>query len=403
MTKQQTNYKQTEISEIPRNWKETTLGGIATFHYGKGLPQKTRVDGSIPVFGSSGVTGYHNQSLVKEPGYIIGREGSIGTVYYSQKPFFPIDTVYYATESDINCDFNYFYYLLRHLKLNELNSDSAVPGLNIETAYSQKVYLPKSIAEQQEIASILSSLDDKIELNRRMNKTLEEIGKALFRQWFVDFEFPDENGIPYKSSGGEMIDSELGEIPKGWEVRSLDMVAYYLNGLACQKYPPENEKDALPVIKIAELRKGFSESSDSASRKVDDKYHIKNGDVLFSWSGSLEVCLWPYGEGILNQHLFKVTSEEYPKWFYYFWILYHLDEFRIIASGKATTMGHIQRKHLTNAKVLVPNGASLENMSLIMTPVVSKLVKNSYEISKLQNIRDSLLPRLMSGKLRVKN
>lgn len=257
------------------------------------------------------------------------------------------------------------------------------------------------IDEQKKIAFILSSLDDKIELNRKMNQTLEEMGKALFKHWFVGFEFPNNEGRPYKSNGGKMVDSEFGEIPKGWEVESLDEIAIFLNGLACQKYPPTDKTDSLPVIKIAELRRGFTESSDKASSKVEEKYHVSNGDVLFSWSGSLEVCLWPCGTGILNQHLFKVTSENFPKWFYYLWILEYLSEFRTIASGKATTMGHIQRKHLTNAKVLVPDESSFDLMSLVMTPVIEKIVTNNQEINSLQSTRDSLLPRLMSGRLRV--
>ncbi len=388
-------------SKVPNNWKATTLKNIVTLNYGKGLPKKRRKKGDVPVYGSSGLTGYHNKPLVNEEGYIVGRKGCVGTIYYSETPFFPIDTVYYSTKSDINCHFDFFYYLFQNLKLERLNSDSAVPGLNRNAAYAQKLLVPEKLGEQKEIASILSSLDDKIELNRKMNQTLEEIGKTLFRQWFVDFEFPNDEGKPYKTSGGEMVDSELGEIPKGWEVKSLDEIATYLNGLACQKYPPENEKDALPVIKIAELRKGFTESSDFASRKADYKYHVENGDVLFSWCGSLEVCLWPYGKGILNQHLFKVSSEKYPKWFYYLWTLHHLDEFRTIASGKATTMGHIQRKHLANAKALVPGKDALDSMSLTMTPVINKLVKNNYEVNKLQSLRDSLLPRLISGRIRI--
>jgi len=299
-------------------------------------------------------------------------------------------------------------YLKYYLKTNSIAkrvkenyvSGAVIPRIILKDFEKIQIGKP-SVYEQQQIASILSSLDDKIELNRKMNKTLEEIGMALFKRWFVDFEFPNENGEPYKSSGGEMVESELGEMPKGWQIKSLDQIAEYLNGVACQKYPPLNDIDSLPVIKIAELKGGFSENSNRASSKVDEKYHIKSGDVLFSWSGSLEVCLWPYGEGILNQHLFKVSSEYYPKWFYYFWTLEHLSHFRIIAASKATTMGHIQRKHLSDALTVVPTEDILIRLSPIIDKILEKIIVNNKEIMNLSNVRDSILPRLMSGKIRV--
>ena len=396
------NYKQTEIGEIPEDWQVTTLGGTATLNYGKSLPEMSRSEGGVPVYGSSGVTGYHSQALVQNEGYIIGRKGTIGTVHYSPEPFYPIDTTYYVTKDDINCDFKYFYYLLKYLNLNKLNFDSAVPGLNRGVAYRQKYAAPKTISEQQQIASILSSLDDKIELNRKMNKTLEEVGKALFKRWFVDFEFPNDDGKPYKSSGGEMVDSELGEIPEGWEVKPLDAIATFLNGVACQKYPPKDE-DGLPVIKIGELHNGITENSDRASSSIASEYIIEDGDVLFSWSGCLEIVLWAGGRGVLNQHLFKVSSESYPKWFYYHWTLRYLPFFREIASNKVTTMGHIQRSHLTESLVLVPHQKTLMKMDLVMAALLNNIIANSIGIKSLAQIRDSLLPRLMSGKLRVKD
>ncbi len=303
-----------------------------------------------------------------------------------------------------NADF-LFYFTANQDFVNMTSSGSTgtkMPRANWDQIKNSQWAIPQP-DEQQQIASILSSLDDKIELNRKMNKTLEEMGKALFKRWFVDFEFPDENGKPYKSSGGEMVESELGMMPKGWKILSLDEIADFLNGLACQKYPPIDDEDALPVIKIADLRGGFTSNSDYASSLVDEKYHIQNGDVLFSWSGSLEICLWPYGEGILNQHLFKVSSPDYPKWFYYYWTLEHLENFRVIAASKATTMGHIQRRHLSDAKVLIPESALLEKISSSFESILNKQISNNKEIAHLSELRDSLLPRLMSGKLRVKN
>jgi type I restriction enzyme S subunit len=271
------------------------------------------------------------------------------------------------------------------------------------------VLLPP-LPEQRAIASVLGALDDKIELNRRMNATLEAMARALFQSWFVDFDpvRAKLDGRPpaaLDSTTAALFpasfqDSELGHIPKGWEVRSLDKTAHYLNGLALQKYPP-GDGPTLPVIKIAQLRKGDSIGADRCNTNLPREYIVQDGDVLFSWSGSLEVELWCGGPGALNQHLFKVTSPDFPKWFYYLWTLYHLDEFRLIAADKATTMGHIQRGHLTAAKVLIPPHPLLEAMTRTMSPLINQIIANRIQSRTLATLRDTLLPRLLSGELSV--
>lgn len=249
------------------------------------------------------------------------------------------------------------------------------------------------LTEQRAIAHILGTLDDKIELNHQMNQTLEAIAQAIFKSWFVDFE-------PFRDKG--MQDSPLGEIPRGWLTKPLDKVADFVNGLALQRYPPEGD-EYLPVIKIAELRRGVTESSGKASPNIDKMYIVEDGDILFSWSGSLEVCIWCGGRGALNQHLFKVTSQNYPKWFYYQWIKHHLPEFQAIAAGKATTMGHIQRYHLSAASVVIPPGDKLERMDMEMTPILKRIIHNNLESRTLTATRDSLLPKLLSGEIWVKD
>ncbi len=265
---------------------------------------------------------------------------------------------------------------------------------------------------RKSIAQILGTLDDKIELNRKMNTTLEAMAQALFKSWFVDFD-PVRAKLDGRQPAGidaataalfpsEFQESELGPIPKGWEIRSLDKTAHYLNGLALQKYPPGNST-TLPVIKIAQLRKGDSLGADRCNTDIPPDYIVQDGDVIFSWSGSLEVELWCGGPGALNQHLFKVTSPEFPKWFYYLWTLYHLDEFRLIAADKATTMGHIQRSHLTAAKVLIPPGPMLYAMAHTMSPIIDQLIANRIQSRTLANLRDTLLPKLLSGEISVKH
>ena len=270
-----------------------------------------------------------------------------------------------------------------------------------------KMALPP-LAEQKAIAQILGALDDKIELNRRMNATLEAMAWALFQSWFVDFD-PVRAKLDGRQPAGldavtaallpeHFEETVLGHTPQGWEVRNLDKIAHYLNGLALQKFPP-GKGLTLPVIKIAQLRKGDSGGADRCNTNLPPDYVVQDGDVLFSWSGSLEVELWCGGPGALNQHLFKVTSYEFPKWFYYLWTLYHLDEFRHIAAGKATTMGHIQRGHLTAAKVLVPPPDLLKVMTRIMAPLIEQIIANRTQSSILAILRDTLLPKLLSGEI----
>ena len=270
--------------------------------------------------------------------------------------------------------------------------------------------------EQRAIAHILGTLDDKIELNRKQNETLEAMARTLFKAWFVDFEPVRAKmegrwqrgqslpGLPahlYDLFPERLVESELGEIPEGWEMRSLDSIANYLNGLALQKFPPESDDEFLPVIKIAQLRAGNTNGADRASARIKPEYVVVDGDVLFSWSGSLEVEVWSGGRGALNQHLFKVTSNTVPKWFYFFATRHHLQNFRAIAADKATTMGHIQRKHLTNARIAVASPEGMNAFDSALAPLFDQIVSNEQQSRSLAQLRDTLLPKLISGEIRV--
>ena len=296
------------------------------------------------------------------------------------------------------------------VELRSRGTGTTVVGIRQSELRKISLTLPP-LAEQKAIAAVLGALDDKIELNRRMNATLEAMARALFQSWFVDFD-----PVRAKLDGRKPIgldettaaifpdsfqESSLGHTPKGWEVRSLDKTAHYLNGLALQKYPP-GDGPTLSVIKIAQLRKGDSVGADRCNTELPANYIIQDGDVLFSWSGSLEVELWCGGPGALNQHLFKVTSPEFPKWFFYLWTLCHLDVFRLIAAGTAPTMGHIQRGHLTAAKVLIPPRPLLDTMTRTMSPLIDQLIANRTQSRTLATLRDTLLPKLLSGELSPK-
>lgn len=291
-----------------------------------------------------------------------------------------------------------------------VETGTAVPHISGDQIKAFRFQMPPKRV-QQAIAAMLGVLDDKIELNRQINHTLEAIAKAIFRSWFIDFD-----PICAKAAGRQpigiddeaaalfpdrFVDSELGEIPEGWRVKPLDELADFLNGLALQKFPPNGDDD-LPVIKIAELRRGVNESSGRASNRIGSKYIVDDGDLLFSWSGSLEVCFWVGGRGALNQHLFKVTERDVPKWFCYQWICHHLPAFRAIAAGKATTMGHIQRRHLAAALTVIPSTGVLQAADAIMAPLLDLRLSHALENRTLASVRDTLLPELISGRVRLR-
>lgn len=277
---------------------------------------------------------------------------------------------------------DFIYYVSRWREVRdfaELNMSGTSGRQRVsKTAFNELILELPPLPEQKAIAEVLSSLDDKIDLLHRQNKTLEDMAQALFRKWFIE------------------------EAKEDWEEKPLDEIADYLNGLACQKYPPENEIEKLPVLKIKELRNGFTENSDWATSKIDEKYIVELGDVIFSWSGSLMLKIWDGQKCVLNQHLFKVTSEKYPKWFYYFWTKHHLEKFIGIADSKATTMGHIKRGDLSNSLVRVPNTEELLKMSERISPEFEKMILNYKQIANLEQQRDVLLPKLMNGEVRVK-
>ena len=289
--------------------------------------------------------------------------------------------------------------------------------INLKDLRELRIPLPDE-KERSAITHILGTLDDKIELNRKQNETLEAMARALFKSWFVDFDpvrakmedrwqlgesLPSLPAHLYDIFPDRLVASEIGEIPAGWEVKSLDEIAEFLNGLALQKFPAADPADSLPVIKIAELRNGVSAKSDRASRDVPEKYIIKDGDFLFSWSGSLLAKFWTEGEGALNQHLFKLTSERYPMWLVSHWVHHHLEEFKSIAASKATTLGHIQRGHLTSAMTICPDEDALKKFDVVMAPLIDEAIQNELESCSLAALRDTLLPKLISGELQVTN
>ena len=310
---------------------------------------------------------------------------------------------------------DYLYWILRTPQYRGYCRSHATGTTNLGLARDDFLAFPapEPSAEQLGIVDTLTALDDKIELNRRMSETLEAMARALFKSWFVDFDPVRAKaegrgpgpGLPKPLADlfpNRLVDSELGAIPEGWEVKSLDQIARFLNGLALQKYPPDDGR-SLPVIKIAQLRAGNTDGADRASADLQADYAVGDGDILFSWSGSLECRLWAGGPGALNQHLFKVTSSQHPRWLCYLGIHQHLDDFRHIAAGKATTMGHIQRHHLSGALLPVPPPALLRAMGEVIDPIIESTWRRAVDSRTLAALRDALLPQLISGELQIQN
>lgn len=233
---------------------------------------------------------------------------------------------------------------------------------------------------QEIIGNLYYELSYKTELNKKINENLEQQAQAIFAQEFLNRSF----------------------IPDGWKAGSLLDIADYLNGLAMQKFRPSDDEIGLPVLKIKELRQGSCDSSsERCSPSINPAYIIHDGDVIFSWSGSLLVDFWCGGTCGLNQHLFKVTSQKYDKWFYYAWTKHYLDRFIAVAADKATTMGHIKREELAKAEILIPNNADYSRIGSLLQPIYDLIIANRIENKKLTEIRDSLLPKLMCGEIDI--
>lgn len=272
------------------------------------------------------------------------------------------------------------------------------------------------LGDQHSIACILRTLDDKIGLNRRTNQTLEGLARALFRSWFVDFDPVRAKtdgawrrgeslpGLPahlYAVFPDGMAESELGEIPEGWDLKPLDEMADFRNGLALQNHRPASGEPRLPVVTAAQLRNGQADGEEWAKGSIAPEYIIDDGDVIFSWSGNPLVKVWCGGRAALDRHLFKVIPFKYPKWFLLSWMEQHPKEFQGIAADGATTLERIQRHHLHAIKCIVPGENSLDAVNGMFESLLARQILNNIQSRSLVNLRDALLPKLISGNLRV--
>ena len=392
-------------------WPQVPLGEVITLQRGFDLPSQDRKPGRVPILSSSGITGYHSEVGVPGPGVVTGRYGTIGQVFLCKEDFWPLNTTLWVKDFHGN-DPLWASYLLRTIDFMSCSDKSSVPGVNRNDLHRILVLLPP-LDEQRAIAGVLGAPDDKIEQNWRTARMLERLARAIFRAWFVDFapvkakaagasSFPSMPQAVFDALPTRFVDSDIGPVPEGWELKPIATIATFLNGLALQKYPPRGDGEDLRVIKIAELRKGSAEGAAWANGDVAEQYVIGDGDLLFSWSGTLEAEFWFGGKGALNQHLFKVTSSRFPSWFCSLWIRQHLPWFRAIASSKATTMGHIKRGHLQETPVVVPPNEVLHEANEVIGPIYDLFGQLLIESRKLAAMRDVLLPKLLSGEVRVR-
>lgn len=411
------------IDDAKPNWPMKKLGDCATLIRASVAPSSV---GDIPYIGlehiGEGTLSLLDHGITSDvtSTKILFKQGDI--LFGKLRPYFrkviraPFDgicsTDIWTVRAKEGIDQGYLYYCMASQPFVDFATAGSI-GTRMPRAkweYVSQYNLPvPTLSKQREIAQILEALDDKIELNRRMNETLEAMAQALFKSWFVDFDpvrakmegrwRPGESlpGLPahlYDLFPDRLVPSELGEIPQGWQINSLDEIAEFRNGLALQKYRPKEKDKRLPVVKISQLRTGKADSGEWAIASIDPGCIIDDGNLIFSWSGSLIVKIWCGGKAALNQHLFKVTSKKFSEWFIWNCLRSHLMNFQAIAAGKATTMGHIKRHHLSDAKCVIPNNQLLSGIDRLHSTMFETIVTLNLQTTYLTKLRDILILKL---------
>jgi len=393
-------------------WEYYSWGDLVELKYGKSLKgYREKTDGFI-VYGTNGPIGFHNQYLYDKPSLIIGRKGAYRGVEYSDKPFYVIDTAYYTIAKVDFLDIKFGYYQLLTKNINALDSGSAIPSTSRDDFYSLEAYLPP-LKEQQAIAKTLSLLDDKISLLRQQNETLEQLAQTLCKRWFVDFEFPDAQGQPYKSAGGKMIESELGEIPEGWEVGKLGDVVEI--GSSKRIFASEYKTTGIPFYRGKEITKlsngnivnceifisesryqdlktlhGVPKENDillTSVGTIGNTYLVKNNDPFYFKDGNL-TWIKSYKSHIQYDFVFE-------------WLNSNSAAQKIESIKIGSTQQAITIKALNNLTLIIPSHLSYLNLSNSLRLNIKKRQVNQEQIQTLTRLRDTLLPKLMSGELRL--
>ena len=274
---------------------------------------------------------------------------------------------------------------------------------NLKDAIDLEIYLP-DIKSQNAIGALVEFINAKLENNNLINVELEAIARTIYDYWFLQYDFPDENGKPYKSYGGKMVWNEevKRKIPEGWSVGNLYDIADFINGLACQKYRPLLDHKKIPVVKIAEMHDGITDTTEYVRDDIPEKNIINDGDILFSWSATLETILWTGGKAGLNQHIFKVLPKVDAKYYVYMQLSTYLINFVKMAEARKTTMGHITAEHIKQSRIVLPPQDIALKYSKLTEEIFAKLISNNRESRELVSLRDFLLPLLMNGQVGFK-
>ena len=368
-------------------WKEVRLGDILNFRRGHDLPHSAMKPGNIPVAGSNGVIGYHDTATPMKPILTIGRSGNVGKPYFYEEAW-AHNTTLYVDDFKGN-DPKFLYYLCQTMPFANFGGGSAVPTLNRNHIHPLETKIPVNVEDQRRIASILSSLDRKIELNNKINADLEEMAQAIFKNWFVDFE-------PFKD--GKFVDSELGMIPEGWKVGTLEDIAEITMGQS----PAGNS--------LNENREGmifYQGSSDFGFRfpsirvfTTEPKRLAVANSVLFSVRAPVgdinvakeECCI---GRGVAS------IKSKYGHDSYLFYTMKSLHKLFDSFDGEGTVFGSINKKTLSAIQILLPSDGIVEQFNNIASSFDNRIRRLSDENSRLSLLRDTLLPRLMSGEIEV--
>lgn len=364
-----------------------------------GKDHKHLSDGNIPVYGSGGVMRYANDSIYDDESILLPRKGTLDNIQYVNKPFWTVDTIYYTVVEKKKANPYYLYNYLKLLDLSSLNSGTGVPSMTFGAYYDIDVSLP-DLPTQSQIAKVLSDLDAKIELNNKINTELEAMAKLIYDYWFVQFEFPNEAGKPYKSSGGKMVwNPELKrEIPEGWEVKTLSDIANITMGQS----PPGESYNENKVGTIF-----YQGSTDFGKRfptirkyTTEPTRFARKNDILMSVRApvgtmniSKEYCCIGRGLAALNS-----KNDCMP---YLFGVMLNLKQIFDRRNTDGTTFGAITKDDLFSIKVISPPESLISSFDKIVGPMFSQQNTNEYQNIELAELRDWLLPMLMNGQVRV--
>jgi type I restriction enzyme S subunit len=374
---------------------EYKLSDLMKIKYGK--DHKHLADGKYPLYGSGGIMRFVEKPLYDGESILIPRKGTLGNLFYLNEPFWSVDTMFYSQIKQELVLPKYLFYTLKTCDLASLNVGSAVPSLTTEVLNEVLISIPP-LPTQKAIAEILSSLDDKIELNNQINENLEALAQALFKQWFVDFEFPNQNGEPYKSSGGEMIDSELGEIPKDWKP-SILKDEFKINMGQSPKGETYNEIGEGMIFFQGRTDFGFRFPSIRLFT-TDPKKIARKGETLISVRAPVGDINRALEECCIGRGLGAIEEKNNHQFYTYYKILSIQTELKSY-DNEGTVFGSINKDTLGGLKTIVPVLDLVERFDQLIKPIDDQIETLSKETESLKNLRDTLLPKLISGELEV--